>query len=90
MSSSDSLWPINTIWRQSNQAIVGIDVDFLSVRSCGILLRTISQEMATTSTLDISFKTTYEKISNNLKITITSSGGQWVNSLRPRDTYMRQ
>ena len=73
----NSLWPNATIWQHRTgsalaqvmafcQAITWANVDLSLVRSCGIHLREISQEMLKTSILDMSLKMIDSKLQPHL------------------------
>ena len=76
----NSLWPRDTIWRHksestlaqamacclTHQAITWTYVDLSSVRSSGIHLRAILQEVPQPSVTEISLKITYRKFCSNL------------------------
>ena len=75
----NSLWPSDTIWRQRSwptlaqvmacswrhKAITWINVDLSSVRSSGIHLRAISQEISQLPITEISLKIIYVKFHSN-------------------------
>ena len=84
----NSLWPSDTLWRQRSgstlaqvmvvawrhQAITWTNVDWSSVKSSDIHIRTISQEMPEPSITKVRLKIT-------LKILFRFPRGQWVNTM---------
>ena len=99
-SLSNSSWPSDAIWRQGSESTLAqvmvccftapshywTTVDLSSVRSCGIHLRTISQEMLKMSILDMSLKIINLRLHLHLLVaneflirTLCRGSGIWLN-----------
>ena len=90
----NSLWPSDTIWRHESgstlaqvmawrhQAITWTNVDLSSVRSCGIHLSAILQEIRQQSVTEISLKIAYLNFCSNPpgvnELMLCLSGASWI------------